>query len=95
MGWSESEILTVLLLAAAGNAAGLVAWRRRAVGHWYAVAIVVSTLALLLPTDISEAVPVSAVALLALGAVGVLAFLRQRGVTRTSSRHAGSGRPAS
>lgn len=78
------EVLAVLTAAVLVNSFGFMAWKSDVVGDWYAGAVVVATLAMLVGDDFSHWLRASsAVASLVLGLYGLVAWVRHRRATHS------------
>jgi len=79
MTFSESEVVALMAIAIVLNGVGLLAWRRGLLGHWYPIAIVLSTLALLAdPMSLPGLASSGAIAAMLLGVLGLVVSVRHR-----------------
>lgn len=79
MTFSKSEVVALMAIAIVLNGVGLLAWRRGLLGHWYPIAIVLSTLTLLAdPMSLPGLASSGAIAAMLLGALGLAVSLRHR-----------------
>jgi hypothetical protein len=79
MDLSESEVMALMTAAVLLNTVGFIAWKRGAVGQWYLYAVGLVLVALLVdPYEFPGLLSSGAIAAIALGLYGLVAWVRHR-----------------